>query len=114
MRTLNGVVGMAAVVGLLVLLGPAAAQLVEKKQEKDLKTQTVKGTLQTVASSKLTVAADGKKHVDLQIDAGTKIDVDGKRAALTDLRKGQSVTCTYVTREGANVCLSVAARSAKD
>jgi hypothetical protein len=88
-------------------------QLIEKKQDKDVKTRTVKGTLQTIASDKLTVASEGKKTVDLQINSGTKITVEGKEGALTDLRKGQQVTCTYVVREGANVCSSIAARSGK-
>ena len=85
-------------------------QLVEKKKEEP-KSKSVSGELQAVESSTLTLIGTGKQSVTLKIDSGTKINVDGKEASLSALTKGQQVTCTYVERQGSNVCLSVTARA---
>lgn len=100
--------------GLVAAPGPAAGQLVEKKDKNEVKTQTVRGNLTSVKGSALVVEPAGKRPVTLQLNSGTKIMVNGQQAALTDLRRGQQVSCTYVARAGANVCLSVTVQAAKE
>jgi hypothetical protein len=111
-------VGFALCLGLLLPADRGAARadgLPEKQKEKkdEVKTKSVQGTLQKVDNNQIKVKAEGQEAVAAQINAQTKILVDGKEGSLTDLKAGQRVTCVYVTREGANVCLSVETAAAK-
>ena len=89
-----------------------ADEKVEKKAEE--KTKSVRGTLQAVDNDRVKVKVDGGSDlVTARVGGETKISVEGKEGALTDLKAGQDVTCVYVTREGMNVCLSLMARAKK-
>jgi hypothetical protein len=94
--------------------GAAVGQLIkEKKNSDEVKTKSVKGTLQGVDNNKVIVTGQGQQPITLKLSGETKITVDGKEATLTDLKKGQQASCVYVDREGVNVCLSVSVQADK-
>ena len=68
------------------------------KKGKEVKTETVRGSLQSVDNNQIKIRTDGKDSVAVKLDSQTKITVDGKDAALTDLKAGQQVSCTVARR----------------
>jgi hypothetical protein len=64
--------------------------------------ETVQGKVVSAQANKLTMTDnDGERHV-LQVNADTKITLDGKAAKLEDLKAGQAVTATF-QKEGTNL-----------
>ena len=115
-RRVTSAILIACSLALAALAPPPGAwgQLVEdKKGKEEVKTKTAKGTLQSVDSNTLKVASEGQKVLSLRLTSGTKIPLDGKEATLSELKKGQQVTCTYTPGEKEATCLSVAAREDK-
>jgi FlaG/FlaF family flagellin (archaellin) len=106
----------ALVVALIVLhvaaSMPAARGQADKKGQ-EVKTETVRGNLQSVDNNRVKVKSDAKDIVTVQLDSQTRITVDGKSATLTDLKAGLAATCTFVRREGMNVAVVITATSVK-
>ncbi len=105
-------VGFAAVLILAVATG-AVADGVPDKRGNEAKTESVRGIIQGVDNNQVRIKRDGATTLAVKLDSQTKITVDGKEAGLTDLKAGQSVSCTYVRRVGVNLGLAIEARSAK-
>jgi hypothetical protein len=92
----------------------ASGGALQDKKEADAKTESVQGTLQSVDNNQLKIARSaGQPPVTVKLDSQTKITLDGKEAALTDLKVGLKVSCTFSSREGMNLCLSLTASSKK-
>lgn len=84
-----------------------------EKKHKDAKAQTLRGTLQSADNQRIKVRTGANMTAAVQLDSQTQITIDGKKSALTDLKAGQTVVCTFVRREGVSTALTITATSPK-
>ena len=85
----------------------------QEKKTKGVKAETLCGTMQSVDNHRIKVRTSGNITTAVQLDSQTQITIDGKKGALTDLKAGQTVVCTFVRREGVSAALTIAATSPK-
>ncbi len=97
----------------LAAAGVAVAGDRGDKKEQEAKTESVRGILQGVDNNQIRIRGDATTLLAIRLDSQTKITLDGKDAGITDLKAGQAISCTYIRREGINLGLAIAARSAK-
>jgi uncharacterized protein with LGFP repeats len=55
----------------------------------------VKGKIQSVTASSITVRRDEMPPAKLRVDGNTKIELDGERASATQLKEGQEVKASF-------------------
>ena len=104
-------------IGLLALLAPSICGFSGEGKSKESPSPytTVNGTLKATDAKASTVTLsvkEGKegsveKDYSFSLDKETEIQIDGKKAALADLKTGDNVSVTYVKLEGGQKVKSV-------
>ncbi len=93
--------------------GVRGTDVLPEKKAKEAKTETVRGTVQSVDNNRIKVSTGTTTVIAAQFDLRTSILVDGKKATITDLRRGQAVVGPLVHHEGSTTALTIAATSPK-
>lgn len=106
------------VFAVILLVAPALAQTQPPARPAPAapaapKTHEVEGTVSEVKPSEKTVKVSsglfGLMGATVQVNEQTKIRVDGKDAALTELKEGAKVKATYESQDGKNLAKSIEA-----
>ena len=90
----------------------AAVDEIKKEGKKDIKEQTIRGTIRDAKTDRVTLDVAGKT-MTIKITGDTKVELAGRVGTASDLRVGQDVRCTYIEQSGEMVGLEVAVLAGK-
>ncbi len=73
----------------------------------------VKGQVSRVSTNELTVSRKDAPAATLHVDQMTKVEVDGKQAALSELKPGQDVKASFNFKGDRPTAIEIKAQKAK-
>jgi hypothetical protein len=93
------------------VISVAAQQPDVRLAQSTVETQKVTGTVKTTTDNGIVVVGRDTANTDREwtfvVDSGTRIEAGGQARAASDLRQGDPVTVTYMSRDGKVVAQSV-------